>query len=63
MSVENNYDEYVLTRGPVETPKPFFQPDSATLSSSRSAPITASKSTLYPSVTLPADLFFLITRR
>ena len=53
MSVDTTVDSSLLTRVPVETPKRSYKPSSATSSSSRSTPITASTSALYPSAVSP----------
>ena len=54
MPVDNTVDESVLTRAPVETPKPSYQPAPDTSSSSRYTQRTASTSALYPSAALSA---------
>ena len=46
ISVDNNDDESILTRAPIETPKPSYQPSASTSSSSRYTQRTASKSSL-----------------
>ena len=54
MSLDIEVDESVLTRAPVDTPKPSSKPDYATSPSSISTPITASTYTLSPSAALSA---------
>ena len=53
MSVDNTDDFSVLKRVRIETPKPSYQPDTATSYYSKYTPITASTSTLSPSASLP----------
>ena len=55
-SVGNNDYESVLTRAPIQNPKPSHQPAAVTLSYSICTPRTDSTSTLSPSAVLPAVL-------
>ena len=61
MSVDITDDELVVTRSPVDTSKPSPQPDTATLFSSSSSPITALKYALSTSSTVPAALMSFST--
>ena len=56
MSVGNTDTIFILTRTPIETPKPSSKTDYYTSSSSIYTPINASTSTLSPSAVLPAVL-------
>ena len=55
MSVDNIYDKSILTRAPYEIPKPSYQPDTDTSSSSKYTPRTSSTSVFYPSAPLDAS--------
>ena len=56
MSVDNIYDKSILTRAPYEIPKPSYQPDTDTSSSSKYTPRTSSTSTIFSSDALPSTL-------
>ena len=56
MSLDNTYDELVVTRAPIETAKPSSKPATDTLSSSSSNKRAASKFDLFPSSALPSAL-------
>ena len=58
MSVDNTDDESVLTRPPIDNPKPYSQPDADTSSSSGYTSRTASTSALSPFTALSAALIF-----
>ena len=61
MSANNTYDEYVSTISTAENLHPSYQPDTDTLSSSRSTPRASSTYESY-SHTTPADYFTSITK-
>ena len=56
MSVDNNYDELVVTISSMDNDKPSSQPATYNLSYSSLTPITVSESALYPSSAVPATL-------
>ena len=61
MSVDNTDNKLVLTRAPIETDKPSFQPDTVTFCYSSSTPRTALTSALYPSDAVPSVLMIFST--
>ena len=56
MSVDNTDNESVLTRAPIETPKPYYKHDAPNSYSSRYNPRTASASKISPSFALPVSV-------
>ena len=53
MSLDNTYDELVVTRAPIYNANPLIQPVTTTLYSSSSTPRTLSTSVLYHIATVP----------